>query len=119
MLFRSMRDLDQVKAVEVTLDERLYRLRTELRGHAAAAFAAAGVRPPPAVELIRDRQPAVADEMALGSAENNLCALNPSESGRSLEQTVEDESEDPVDLRLLPARRPCGHLKHERRELDD
>jgi len=63
-----MRDLDQVKAVEVTLDERLYRLRTELRGHAAAAFAAAGVRPPPAVELIRDRQPAVADEMALGSA---------------------------------------------------
>jgi hypothetical protein len=41
-----MRDLDQVKAVEVTVDGQRYRLRTELAGHAAAAFAAAGVRPP-------------------------------------------------------------------------
>jgi hypothetical protein len=41
-----MRDLDQVKAVEVTLDDQRYRLRTELRGHASAAFQAAGVRPP-------------------------------------------------------------------------
>jgi transposase len=41
-----MRDLEQVNAVEVTLDEQRYRLRTELRGHASAAFQAAGVRPP-------------------------------------------------------------------------
>jgi hypothetical protein len=41
-----MRDLGEVRAVEVTVDDQRYRLRTELRGHAAAAFAAAGVRPP-------------------------------------------------------------------------
>ncbi len=41
-----MRDLDQVKAVDVAVDGQRYRLRTELAGHAAAAFAAAGVRPP-------------------------------------------------------------------------
>jgi hypothetical protein len=41
-----MRDLVQVQAVEVTCDGQRYRLRTDLQGHAAAAFAAAGVRPP-------------------------------------------------------------------------
>jgi hypothetical protein len=41
-----MRDLAEVKAVDVTLDGQLYRLRTDLRGSAFAAFAAAGVRPP-------------------------------------------------------------------------
>ncbi len=41
-----MRDLAQVQAVEVTCDGQHYRLRTDLQGHAAAAFAAAGVRPP-------------------------------------------------------------------------
>jgi hypothetical protein len=41
-----MHDLAQVQAVEVTCDGQRYRLRTELQGHAAAAFAAAGVRPP-------------------------------------------------------------------------
>jgi hypothetical protein len=41
-----MRDLAQVQAVEVTCDGQRYRLRTELQGHAAAVFAAAGVRPP-------------------------------------------------------------------------
>jgi hypothetical protein len=41
-----MRDLDQVKAVEVSVDGQRHRLRTELAGHAAAAFTAAGVRPP-------------------------------------------------------------------------
>jgi hypothetical protein len=41
-----MRDLAQVKAVELTLDEQRYRVRTELRGAASAAFSAAGVRPP-------------------------------------------------------------------------
>lgn len=41
-----MRDLGQVKAVDLTLDGKRYRLRTDLVGHASAAFAAAGVRPP-------------------------------------------------------------------------
>jgi hypothetical protein len=44
-----MRDLAELRAVELTLDGQRYRLRTELRGSAFAAFAAAGVRPPPAV----------------------------------------------------------------------
>jgi hypothetical protein len=35
-----MRDLAQVQAVEVTCDGQRYRLRTDLAGHAAAAFAA-------------------------------------------------------------------------------
>lgn len=42
-----MRDLAEVKAVDVELDGRRYRLRTDLRGSAFEAFAAAGVRPPP------------------------------------------------------------------------
>jgi hypothetical protein len=41
-----MRDLAQVQAVDVTCDGQRYRLRTDLVGDAAAAFAAAGVRPP-------------------------------------------------------------------------
>ena len=41
-----MCDLAQVQAVTVTCDGQRYRLRTDLQGHAAAAFAAAGVRPP-------------------------------------------------------------------------
>jgi hypothetical protein len=41
-----MRDLDQLKAVDVTLDGRRYRLRTELVGATSSALAAAGVRPP-------------------------------------------------------------------------
>lgn len=41
-----MRDLATVQAVDLTLDGRRYRLRTDLQGTAAKAFAAAGVRPP-------------------------------------------------------------------------
>jgi hypothetical protein len=41
-----MRDLVEVRAVDVTLDGHRYRLRTDLRGSAYHAFAAAGVRPP-------------------------------------------------------------------------
>lgn len=41
-----MRDLTQVQAVDLTLDDQRFRLRTDLVGTAAAAFAAAGVRPP-------------------------------------------------------------------------
>lgn len=52
-----MRDLDQVKAVELTLDGARYRLRTELPGQAAAAFAAAGVRPPRLVVPITEETP--------------------------------------------------------------
>jgi hypothetical protein len=41
-----MRHLAEVRAVDVTLDDRQYRLRTELPGCASAVFAAVGVRPP-------------------------------------------------------------------------
>jgi hypothetical protein len=41
-----MRDLAQVHAVEVELDGRRYLLRTDFKGVAYQAFAAAGVRPP-------------------------------------------------------------------------
>ncbi len=47
-----MRDLAQVQAVEVEADGKRYRLRTDLPGHAAAAFAAAGVRPPSVATLL-------------------------------------------------------------------
>jgi hypothetical protein len=47
-----MRDLAELKAVDVTLDGQRYRLRTDLHGTAADAFAAAGVRPPRAAELL-------------------------------------------------------------------
>lgn len=47
-----MRDLSQVQAVEVELDGRRYRLRTDLRGVAGQAFSAARLRPPsPVTEL--------------------------------------------------------------------
>ncbi len=39
-----MRDLEQVRAVDLTLDGQHYRLRTEMVGAAHHAFAAAGVR---------------------------------------------------------------------------
>jgi len=41
-----MRDLAQVQAVQIVLDGRSYRVRTDLTGSAHAAFAATGVRPP-------------------------------------------------------------------------
>ena len=41
-----MRDLTEVRAVDLTLDGQRYRLRTDLRGSAYHAFAAAGVQPP-------------------------------------------------------------------------
>lgn len=41
-----MRDLNELRAIEVTLDGERYRLRTTFQGAASAAFAAAGVRPP-------------------------------------------------------------------------
>lgn len=44
-----MRDLAELKAVEVTLDDNRYLLRTDLVGSAYKALQAAGVRPPPVV----------------------------------------------------------------------
>lgn len=41
-----MRDLQEVRAVEITVDGERYRLRTDLQGAASSAFTAAGVRPP-------------------------------------------------------------------------
>jgi hypothetical protein len=49
-----MRDLEQLKAVDVTLDGCRYRLRTDLVGATSAAFAAAGVRPPRTVSRLDD-----------------------------------------------------------------
>jgi len=50
-----MRDLQQVQAVTVELDGHSYQLRTDLKGAAHQAFAAAGVRPPPTVTSLEPR----------------------------------------------------------------
>jgi len=47
-----MRDLAQVQAVDVTLDDQRYLLRTDLAGSSYHAFAAAGVRPPGAITKV-------------------------------------------------------------------
>jgi hypothetical protein len=44
-----MRDLGEVRAVDLTMEGQRYRLRTDLQGSAYQAFAAVGVRPPPVV----------------------------------------------------------------------
>ena len=49
-----LRDLSQVQAVEVELDGRRYRLRTDLCGVAGQAFAAAGLRPPSSLTVLGD-----------------------------------------------------------------
>jgi len=60
-----LRDLGQVKAVELSLDGERYRLRTELCGAASTAFAAAGVRPP---SLVTHLGPAAAAPPAPAAA---------------------------------------------------
>lgn len=50
-----MRDLKQVQSVIVELDGHNYQLRTDLKGAAHQAFAAAGVRPPPTVTPLEPR----------------------------------------------------------------
>jgi hypothetical protein len=55
-----MTDLAEVRAVDLTLDGERYRLRTDLRGGAATAFAAAGVRPPRIVTHLGPAQPVAA-----------------------------------------------------------
>ena len=52
-----MRDLEQVRAVDVTLDGRRYRLRTEMVGTAQHVFAAAGVRVPSAITALGPAPP--------------------------------------------------------------
>jgi hypothetical protein len=59
-----MRDLAQLHAVDVTLDEQRYRLRTELVGAAHHAFAAAGVRVPPALTALGPAPPRAPNEGA-------------------------------------------------------
>ncbi len=60
-----MRDLDEVRAVELTLDRVRYRLRTDLHGSAHHAFAAAGVRPPPLVVPLSGAGSALAEGSAM------------------------------------------------------
>jgi hypothetical protein len=60
-----MRDLEQVRAVEVTLDGQRYRLRTELVGAAHHAFAAAGIRVPSAVTALGPALPPAPAEAPL------------------------------------------------------
>jgi hypothetical protein len=56
-----MGDLARVRSIEVDLDGQRYRLRSDLHGHAHAAFRAAGVRPPPRLKHLGDTpEPATA-----------------------------------------------------------
>mgnify|MGYP000941585652 CR=1 FL=1 len=48
-VLREIDHLEQVKAVEISLDGKRYLARTELVGHADLAFRAPGTRPPPQV----------------------------------------------------------------------
>jgi hypothetical protein len=45
-------DLAEVRAVRVRLDDKVYRMRTDLKGHASTAFRAVGVRPPALAENV-------------------------------------------------------------------
>jgi hypothetical protein len=45
-------DLKALSAIELTVGEQRYLVRTELRPHAHAAFAAVGLRPPPRVQQL-------------------------------------------------------------------
>jgi hypothetical protein len=47
-----LRDLEQVKAVWVALDDRAFLLRTELPRRAYDAFQAVGLRPPPRLQSL-------------------------------------------------------------------
>lgn len=47
-----MRDLSQLRAIGVQLDDQHYLLRTDLRGTAHVAFQAVGLRPPPLAQVL-------------------------------------------------------------------
>ena len=51
-----MQDLEQVQAVDLTLDGRRWRVRTDLAGQAHAAFRAAGVRPPSRIAPLPEQE---------------------------------------------------------------
>ncbi|MBW1878939.1 MAG: hypothetical protein JRJ84_11295 [Deltaproteobacteria bacterium] len=46
---RLMQDLRRVQAIDMTLGDRRYLVRSELKGKAWLAFRAAGIKPPPRV----------------------------------------------------------------------
>ena len=48
----TLNDLDRVRAVEIRANQKSWLVRTELSGHAALAFQAAGQRPPPLVQSL-------------------------------------------------------------------
>jgi hypothetical protein len=52
-----MRDLTEFRAVRMDLDGVPYLIRTDLEGHAYDAFRSAGVRVPPRVTPLRERNP--------------------------------------------------------------
>ena len=47
-----MRDLSSLQAVQISLDGRWYRIRTDFEGTAYQAFKAAGVQPPTRVTAL-------------------------------------------------------------------
>jgi Transposase DDE domain len=55
-----MRDLSQLRAIGLQLDDQHYLLRTDLRGTAHVAFQAVGLRPPPLAQVL-EGPPAAAE----------------------------------------------------------
>lgn len=47
-----VRDLEQIRAIQVALDHGTYRLRTDFTGAAGLAFQAVGLRPPPLTQVL-------------------------------------------------------------------
>jgi hypothetical protein len=97
-----MRDLTEVRAVDLALDGQRYRLRTDLRGSAYHAFAAAGVRPRPSSRHSgRRRRPRRASPRSRSRRSGKVRPLsrNYPESRESQKQTVENES-DPASVSI-------------------
>ena len=72
--------LEQVKAVEITLDGKRYLARTELVGHADLAFRALGMRPPLRVTELPRRQ---SDPLEECRGTRDPYALNPKDDKTS------------------------------------
>jgi Transposase DDE domain len=56
-----MRDLSQLRAIGLQLDDQHYLLRTDLRGTAHVAFQAVGLRPPPLAQVLEGPPPTEAE----------------------------------------------------------
>ncbi len=54
-----MSDLENLKAVEITLDEKDYLVRTDLQGNCYKGFRAVRIRPPPQVQSVWEAVPGV------------------------------------------------------------